>query len=181
MKCRKQIRYVLCVAFLYYYMKNHALGNLYHVRSLRTLGKFQCLKFFRHRLTSFKREWLLRTPILLGQDGWFLTSLIRPDIVCVNYDLRPLRILSVWHHRNSAIPELWYHNELNKFPAFEIIHVDKAIVFNWFLYIFSGNGAYSYTKCLEYYGVTSSRLCHIQKQNQRKRLHIDTERTRVRL
>lgn len=106
-KCRKQIRYVLCVAFLYYYMKNHALGNLYHVRSLRTLGKFQCLKFCRHRLTSFKREWLLRTSILLGQDGWFLTSLTRPDIVCVNYDLRPLRILSVWHHRNSAIPELW--------------------------------------------------------------------------
>lgn len=53
------------------------------------------LKFFRHRLTSFKREWLLRTSILLGQDGWFLTSLTRPDIVCVNYDLRPLRILSV--------------------------------------------------------------------------------------
>lgn len=105
--CRKQIGFVLCVAFLYYYMKNQAFGILYHVRSHGILCKFQCFKFCRHRPTSFKREWLLRTSILLGQDGWFLTSLTQPDIVCVNYDLCPLRILSVWHHGNSAIPELW--------------------------------------------------------------------------
>lgn len=83
------------------------------------------------------------------------------DIVCVNYDLCLLCILSVWYYRNFVIFELWYYNELNKFFVFEIIYVDKVIVFNWFLYIFSGNGVYSYIKCFEYYGVIFLRLCYI--------------------